>query len=312
MELDTSSEAAAIESLKGLIPEDGYNIGQAEEEATEPQNNAPVTPDDKEDAPSAELKEQPDVKEAEAKEQEPSEVEIEFEGNRYKIPAELKSAIMMQADYTKKTMELADQRKALEANKVNPQEIEQYKNKVTLYENLLGQQVLQDQRTNWQELLKTDPIGYLQQKEQAEARKAEWDRLSAAKQQESQQKLSQTLDQEAQQLIAKQPEWKDVAKFNADKEKIFPSLEKIGYTRQEFDSVIDHRALIVANKARLYDELMAAKADTAKRIEKLPPKVERPGVPDVSESQVNKTAYANLKKSGSIDDAAAVLRSLMN
>lgn len=311
MELEPSSEAAAVESLKGIIPEDGYNIGQVDEQ---PSAQLATTETQPTVAP------QPDkvVETASDKPQdiiaapEPTEVEVEYEGQRYKLPSELKAAFMMQADYTKKTMELGEQRKALEANKANPQEIQQYQAKLSHYENLLGQQVLQDSQTNWQELLRTDPIGYLEQKEKAESRAREWKQVSETRQRESQQKLGQTLEQEAQQLVAKQPEWKDVAKFNADKEKIFSSLEKIGYTRQEFDSVTDHRALLIADKARRFDELMNAKEATVKKIEKLPPKVERPGVPDASESQVSQTAMNSLRKSGSIDDAAAVLRSLMN
>ena len=39
--------------------------------------------------------------------------EIERDGKRYKIPAALKPELMMQADYTRKTQELAAERKAI-------------------------------------------------------------------------------------------------------------------------------------------------------------------------------------------------------
>lgn len=42
--------------------------------------------------------------------------EIEWEGKKHKIPAELKSALMAHADYTRKTQEVAEQKKAIEAN----------------------------------------------------------------------------------------------------------------------------------------------------------------------------------------------------
>lgn len=46
---------------------------------------------------------------------EPEELEVEFEGKTYKVKPELKDALLRQADYTKKTMEVAEQRKAYEA-----------------------------------------------------------------------------------------------------------------------------------------------------------------------------------------------------
>jgi len=40
--------------------------------------------------------------------------EVEHEGKKYKIPKPLKGALLMQADYTRKTQEVAEQRRALE------------------------------------------------------------------------------------------------------------------------------------------------------------------------------------------------------
>lgn len=50
-----------------------------------------------------------------AEEATPDEAEVEYEGKTYKLPAELKDALLRQADYTRKTMDLAEQRKAIEA-----------------------------------------------------------------------------------------------------------------------------------------------------------------------------------------------------
>jgi len=42
--------------------------------------------------------------------------EVEHDGKKYAVPKALKPALMMNADYTRKTQELADQRRALEAD----------------------------------------------------------------------------------------------------------------------------------------------------------------------------------------------------
>lgn len=42
--------------------------------------------------------------------------QVDYEGKLYEVPRELKDALLRQADYTRKTMELADQRRALAAD----------------------------------------------------------------------------------------------------------------------------------------------------------------------------------------------------
>jgi len=44
----------------------------------------------------------------------PDEAEVEYEGETFKVPTKLKDAILRQADYTKKTTEVANQRRELE------------------------------------------------------------------------------------------------------------------------------------------------------------------------------------------------------
>jgi len=47
----------------------------------------------------------------------PDEVEVEYEGKTYCLPPELRDALLRQADYTRKTQEVAKARKALEADR---------------------------------------------------------------------------------------------------------------------------------------------------------------------------------------------------
>jgi hypothetical protein len=46
---------------------------------------------------------------------EPDQEEVEYEGSSYKVPAALKDAILRYGDYTRKTQEVADQRREIEA-----------------------------------------------------------------------------------------------------------------------------------------------------------------------------------------------------
>lgn len=47
----------------------------------------------------------------------PELVEVEYEGEKFTLPPKLKDALLRQADYTKKTMAVADERKALESER---------------------------------------------------------------------------------------------------------------------------------------------------------------------------------------------------
>ena len=94
-----------------------------------PEVDEAEAPEDAEETPEAE---QPDPEPDEAQtddatsedegdtEDEPEPVEVEefeFEGEKYTVPAALKGALMMHRDYTQKTQEVAEQRKALETEK---------------------------------------------------------------------------------------------------------------------------------------------------------------------------------------------------
>ncbi len=85
------------------------NPATAETEAQEPAKEATSTE-----------QEQPEFTADDAEEgqvQEPEYEEVDYNGNRYKVPKEVAPALMMQADYTRKTQEVAELRKAAEAER---------------------------------------------------------------------------------------------------------------------------------------------------------------------------------------------------
>lgn len=99
-----------IEVPEAAVPTEGT---PAPEAAPEIETGAEAPVETTEDAdPLAELLKEvagPDEGAPEA------ETEVEYEGKTYKVPPELKDALLRQSDYTKKTMSLADERRAIEA-----------------------------------------------------------------------------------------------------------------------------------------------------------------------------------------------------
>lgn len=169
-----------------------------------------------------------------------------------------------------------------------------------------------DQQVDWLTLARTDPAGYVEKKALADMRAAEFQQVRAEDQQKFAVNIRQAADKEWGQLIAKRPDLKEAAAFKAHDEKLRSALSKDGYSNEQInEALFDHRARMWIDDAIKYRDLQSQKTETVKRIEKLPPKVERPGVPSGTDGQVNKTAMTNLRKTGKIDDAAAAIRALM-
>jgi hypothetical protein len=90
------------------------------------------------------------VETAEADEAEPDEeLEIERDGKRYKIPAALKAELMMQADYTRKTQELAEQRRAVEAQRSLVEQASQAELQAYSTLTAIDQQLARYQAVDW-------------------------------------------------------------------------------------------------------------------------------------------------------------------
>lgn len=213
-------------------------------------------------------------------------------------------------DYTKKTMELARERQqAQEAVQAVAKEREQYQAQLQQLTQALGQQL--QQAPDWEKLLETDPVEYLKQQhlyqqryaayQQAQQESARNEQLTQA---QKAQALQQQLAMEQEQLLANLPTWKDEAKATQEKQAIAKHLVDRGYTKEQVAQLTDHKTVILAREAMLYRQMMAKAKDTVKTVEKLPPRMEKPGV---SRPQDGRTADMQaLRKSGKTEDAAAL------
>lgn len=121
---------------------------EVEEQA---QPTAPETPETEGDQPA----------EGEATETPEELEEIEHDGKRYQIPKPLKAGIMMQRDYTQKTQEVAEQRRAVEAERLAVAETaklaESYADQIANL-RLIDQQLAAFQNVNWDQINAQDPV----------------------------------------------------------------------------------------------------------------------------------------------------------
>ena len=123
----------------------------------------------------------------------------------------------------------------------------------------------------------------------------------------------QYLASQEQLLMEQLPEWKDAGKASAEKDQIRVYLRNTGLNEDQIDNISDHRAILLARKAMLFDKLLKEAPEATKRVEKLPPKVMRPGNKSSDSSETKTAEYQKIMRSKSIslNDAASAFGSIL-
>jgi len=254
-----------------------------------------------------------DVEEQEQVEEKPR-YKVKASGEEIEVTLDdLIKGYQREADYTKKTQTLAEQRKQVEAER---QVIEQAKTERDQYQERLGmiESALKTYapQENLEALKETDPIGYAvkvaeqtQREKQLQAVQMERARIAQQQQAEQSQNLNSHLAVEAQKLAEAIPEYADEQKSVQVKKDIRDYARKIGWSDEELASVYDSRAVLTLYRAMQYEKLMGNKAGVTKKVNEAP-KMLKPGVSrqtDVNSEQTKK-AMNQLKRTGNVRDAA--------
>jgi DNA repair exonuclease SbcCD ATPase subunit len=232
---------------------------------------------------------------------------------------ELKSLAQQGADYTKKTQQVAEQRKALQAEQQAIEEAkymrDAYAERLQAMEQLLNaQQPIEDLES----LKESDPIGYAvrvaemsQNKEKLYAIQAERQRIAEMQQAEQQQGMQQYLSQQAAVLSETLPEYSDPVKGETLRSDLRKFAKNLGFSDQELSAVRDARHVMALYKAMQYDKLQQSKPQLNKRVSE-PPKTIKSGNSNtsVNTDQAKKT-MAQLQKSGKVRDAASVFENFI-
>ncbi len=219
------------------------------------------------------------------------------------------------ADYTRKTQELAAQRKALEPE-VSAVRAERQK-----YATLLAQleqtvSASMGQEPNWTELqqsMKPDEfaVAYANwQIRQNELNRitAEKDKAAAAVRRDQMAQRDAHLAAEEAKLVEAIPEWKDATVASGDKAKLAAyATSAFGWTADDLEAVEDHRNIVLLRKAMLYDELVAKRPAVQQKIERV--KAATPGSSAKPKPPVSNATKARqrLAKTGNVNDFAAAL-----
>jgi len=305
----------AASAFLGLMDAAEAPEGQAEEQTEVQEDELQVSEGSDEDWQDEEPEQE---SESEPDEEPTYSVKVAGEDKELTL-TELKSLAQQGADYTKKTQQVAEQRKALEAESVAIDQARQlrdaYAERLQAMEQLLSSP---EQSENLEYLKESDPIGYAvkvaelsQQKEQLQAIQAERYRIAEQQQAEQQHALQGYIAQQAARLSEVLPEYSDPVKGEKLRSELRVFAKDIGFTDQELSMVRDSRQVLALHKAMLYDKLQKSKPDVNKRVNEATKTIKSGNsVKPVTSDQVKKQQQ-QLKQSGKVRDAAKLFESFL-
>lgn len=254
-------------------------------------------------------------------------LEVDDEGKPYLITkvdgetgkATLKDTLksyQLDAHLTKRGQEVAELQKQYEEQlSQTAQNFQQQAQQQQLFLDTLEKDFLAPyEGINWTDLKEEDPGSYAAAKQDLAGRKERFKEIykqaqSDLAEQQSQmnaqfeQQNHQYRQQQGQALMKSVPNWNDEVA-----QQVTAYLKTTGFTDQEIGNAADARSITMAYKAMLYDQ---GKETVSKKLVKKLPKVLKPSAkPSKQEvSQVKQNELrSNLKKSGSMQDAAAIFK----
>jgi hypothetical protein len=308
-ELNVNSAASAILGLMG---------GDEGSEQEQPELQAEANDSDAESDESEEYSDEPEVEQEDSEDEseEPQKFRVKAAGEEREVTLDdLIKSYQLGTDYTKKSQAVAEERKAVEAERQAIQEAkavrDQYAQRLEIIEQMLNQP---QETENLDYLKETDPIGYavkvaeMSQKEKQLAQvRAERERIAQQQEYDRQQQMRQVISAESEKLAAAIPAFADPEKSETIRKDIRNFGRQMGFSDEELTNVFDSRAVLTLYKAMQYDKLQSSKPAVNKKVSEAP-KAIKPGVskPRDSNSEELRKLKARAKSSGRVADAASV------
>ena len=307
--LEDSAALSEIDRLTALL-ESELEQPEGEEESDQEADEAETVDAEFEESPEEDTAEAEEVEEDptdDAEEEEPKELVFEVEGDIL-TAEELKLGYLRQSDYTKKTQAVAEQRKAFEAQTAEAEAT------MSALMSAAGADISRFQNVNWEQAAIDNPDQYRQAKaayEQAQSTynyiKAQADQFQTQQQQQTEAAEKEAAKESLTVLKTNIPNWNNDLYY-----KIGEYAQGLGVSGEEFNKVSDHRLITALWKAMQFDQ---AKTVTAKK--KIKPSAtktlsgSKADSTKAVETETARKTRERLKKTGSVDDAAAALLNRM-
>ena len=313
---------SAVDALLAPMEPESTEVNEAEAEVVEVEETEVEQEtefESEDDAEYAELEDEDEGEyeasdEQQADQVEPNTYSIKVDGENVEVTLDDLKRDYSGQQYIQKGMKqaAAARKQAEEAyNGLNQQ-----RQKLDQFMHQVGQKGLMLEPTRpTTELLNSDPLGYIEAdasyREKMDEYQTEQHELKQnhdAMQVEKAKADKANLDYNFAELKRVLPDFADANKATKMKERLLKQGIAEDYTAEEIGGIIDYRAMRVLNKARLYDQIMAGNSTVESKLKKARPLM-KAGTKKMPDSAVKKQRQqlSQLKKSGSIHDAAALL-----
>jgi len=249
--------------------------------------------------------------------EQPATYRVKIDGEEVEVTLdEALKGYQRERDYTRKTQEVAQQRKALVEQEASfAAERERARNLLAVLETRLADT---DDTEDLEALRYDNPGEYaarvaekLQRAELAKAAAAERQRLEEQDKATQAQQRQAEVAEEMGKLLTALPAWKDPAVAQREYAQILETIKSVGYTEQDLTETMDHRNFLLAKKAAAYDALKAKSPQIKPKVSIV--QVARPGTTTAPASKVTEETRAKqrLAKTGKEADAAALFLKML-
>jgi len=241
---------------------------------------------------------------------------VTVDGTDYEVTQdELIQGYQRNADYTRKTQELAvEKQQSSEFVERSKKDVEAKLAQLTQL-NQAAQAQLQEEYANidFEKLYDEDPVEAARLEHKMRKKHEQLAQVQQQTQQLQTQEFQKYLEEQEKQLNIKLPELSHPEKGQQFKKQMRDYLSSVGFNAQEIDSVYDHRYVMLVRDAMSYRNLQKAKPQIKKKAVNAP-KVVKSGVSKSKgqqQAEAKRQQLSKLRKSGSVQDAAKLFRSLV-
>ena len=175
---------------------------------------------------------------------------------------EARRGYLRERDYTQKTMALAERQRAIEDRQQRLDAVVSHGEALVVS---LAQEFEADfANVDWDKLAAEDPAEYIRQShlraqrgQKVQAKLYELNQAKQSQRQHAEEFIRGQVAEEGSRLLQAMPEWKDSKRRETESAEVRDYLARSGYRPEEVSGVTDHRAVVLARKAMLYDRQMA-------------------------------------------------------
>ena len=247
---------------------------------------------------------------------------LEVDGEETTVE-ELRNGYLRQKDYTRKTQELAENRKAMQAELAElDRERAEYAQLLPAMAERIGQAA--EQEPDWDKLYDTDPTmaakaerQWRKQQDERQAQlqavKAEQERMRQIAEHKNQQLQQQYLQQQREILPEVIPEWRDRKVAAAEATQIRDFLLGEGFTEQDVGGMTNATLVKLARKAMLYDRGESRANQVKAKPKKPATKTLKSGSRATQPKRASpaQEAQKRARQTGRVQDAAAAIKAIL-